>query len=386
MYKVLIVSLANYDALAEFPVLLKKGGVTTVDVFCAEDSWLKKNKYWDNWIKGYPDKETSIQILRHIFETKAKYYDWIILGDDPTIRFMHEVANSDELFFNTFPVTKIENREILGSKAGFSNLCSKYNLKTPRYLIYDESFDYTQVDKHLDFPILLKPDESEGGHGFFLCHNTDELLDSLGKVKKNSNLVLQEYIKGYQVGVEVLYKDGELLCYSYSKNLVNLYNEFGVSTKRVLYQNEEIEEELRKIGRSIGINGFGNLAFMYNEVNHLHYLIEIDIRPQAWFYYGKFCGSDFAQGIRNYINNDLTLVKPDKKYAGKQVVISLFKRDFARIIYEKDWKGMLKWFVNYEGCWRYIPFYDHVLLFATIGFIHKQFMAAIKDKLFKKRR
>jgi hypothetical protein len=104
MYKVLIVSLANYDALAEFPVLLKKGGVTTVDVFCAEDSWLKKNKYWDNWIKGYPDKETSIQILRHIFETKAKYYDWIILGDDPTIRFMHEVANSDELFFNTFPV------------------------------------------------------------------------------------------------------------------------------------------------------------------------------------------------------------------------------------------------------------------------------------------
>jgi predicted ATP-grasp superfamily ATP-dependent carboligase len=385
MYKVLIISIANYDALSEFPVILKQGGVTTIDVFCPKDSWLKKNKYWDNWIENIEDKEGCIQQLRTLILSKEKNYDWVILGDDPTIRFMNEVVNTDELFYKAFPLTKMENREILGSKAGFSHLCSKYALKTPRYLIYDETFDYNEIDMHLDFPILIKPDEGEGGLGILKCEDKATFLENLKKVNYKENLVLQEYIKGYQVGVEVLYKNGELLCYSYSKNLKTVYNEFSFSSKRVLYQHEEIEEELIKIGRSLGINGFGNLAFMFNEANQKHYLIEVDIRPQAWFFYGKFCGSDFSKGIRNYINNDLTLVKPDKAFANKEVVITMFKRDHSRIIFEKDFKGILGWLTNHDHCWRYIPFYDRVLLFATLKFIFKLYKTAVTDKLFKKR-
>ena len=143
------------------------------------------------------------------------------------------------------PLTKIENRELLGSKAGFSNLCTKYNIKTPRYLIYNSSQTPAEIGKYMDYPFLMKEDKSEGGYGVFLCENESGLTAVLAKVANKENLVFQQFIKGYDINVEVLYKNGELLVYSYSRTLT-IMGKFGVSTQRLFYQNNEIEPELVK--------------------------------------------------------------------------------------------------------------------------------------------
>ena len=126
-------------------------------------------------------------------------------------------------------------------------------------------------------------------------------------------------------------------------------------------------------------------AKMYNELDNTHYLIEVDVRPNAWMFYGKFTGNDFSEAIKKIIRNDLTLVKPPAKYAGKEFKITLYKKDVYRCIIEKDIKGLVNWARNKENRWRYIPLYDGKLFAACTRYLWVSFRELLAARLKRKR-
>ena len=384
MYRVLIAAFANYDAVTELPHILKKGGCT-VHVLCAADSWAIKSKGYDRWIPTPGDVDNFRDDLIALATRTDDAYDWIILADDPTIRLMNDhIGDNESLFYRLLPLTKIENREILGTKSGFSHLCTKYGIRTPKYIIYEEGMDLNNAAGEIGFPMLVKIDKSEGGGGVFFCNNMEEFETTMASITEREHLVFQQYIKGPVINTEVLYKNGSLIMYNYSKTTKTLYNEFGVSTQRLCYTNHEVEADLMEIGSSFGLTGFGNVVFMYNELDNKHYLIEVDMRPNAWIFYAKFCGNDFSSGVNKYINNDLTFIRKDPAFENKDVTMIIFKKDMARCLVDKDIKGLTGWIFNKNGCWKFIPFYDRKLLSATMAYIIKLYKDAIIHKVFKK--
>jgi predicted ATP-grasp superfamily ATP-dependent carboligase len=212
----------------------------------------------------------------------------------------------------------------------------------------------------------------------------EEFETTMASITEREHLVFQQYIKGPVINTEVLYKNGSLIMYNYSKTTKTLYNEFGVSTQRLCYTNHEVEADLMEIGSSFGLTGFGNVVFMYNELDNKHYLIEVDMRPNAWIFYAKFCGNDFSSGVNKYINNDLTFIRKDPAFENKDVTMIIFKKDMARCLVDKDIKGLTGWIFNKNGCWKFIPFYDRKLLSATMAYIIKLYKDAIMHKVFKK--
>lgn len=379
MYRILLISYVNWDSLIEIPAILKNAGCT-VDIFSVKGSWVLQNKYYGSWIEGSADAGIFLNELLAYIDKNSGKYNWIIPGDDAIIRALNDRITSEPLFYKVMPLTKIENRELLGSKAGFSQLCARHNILTPRYLIYDEALTPARIGEYTGFPLLMKLDKSEGGFGVFLCENEAALEKHIANTRDKNNLVFQQFIKGYDINTEVLYRNGELLVYSYSRTLT-IMGKFGVSTQRLFYQNSEVEETLVHMGKTLGLNGFGNVVFMYSEQEKMHYLIEIDMRPNAWMYYGRFTGNDFSEGVRRIINNDLKLVSPTDEQAKKELLISLYKKDVYRCILEKDIKGLFGWFTNRHHCWRYIPFYDGKLLGACTSFLFKAFFSFAGNKI-----
>ena len=379
----LLISLKNWDSLIEIPSLLFDGGLT-VDIFCKKDAWVLKNKYYNTFIEGSEDDDIFTTELLTYIEKNNDLYDWIIPGDDVIIRLLNDRITDEALFYKIMPLTKIENRELLGSKAGFSELCTRYDIQTPKYLVYKEGATAAEIGQYVGYPLLMKLDKSEGGYGVFLCKTEDELAKNLTNVQDKENIVFQQFIQGYDINTEVLYKSGKLMVYSYSKTITVMGN-FGVSTERIFYQHPDIEPELMKIGERMGLSGFGNVVFMYSETDNKHYLIEIDLRPNAWMYYGKFIGNDFSDGVRKIRNNDLTLVKPDARYNDKKIKISLYKKDVYRCLMEKDIKSLLLWATNGNGRWKYIPNYDKVLLKAINQFLLTTFKDMVAHKLGRKK-
>ncbi len=365
----------------EIPELLKNGG-SDVDVFCIANSWAIQNSFYDKWIEGPKDERAFLDVLFRYLETNGHEYKWIIPGDDIIIRLLNERLLTEAEFYKIMPLSKIENRSLLGSKAGFSALCNKYDIITPKFLIYHPNYTYKDIQTLLGTPFLLKVDRSEGGFGVFLCENESQFGEIIGAMDDTENLVFQQYINGYDINTEALYKNGKLITYSYSRT-IKIMGKFGVSTQRLFYQNGEIEIELQNIGERLGISGFANIVFMFCETNRQHYLIEVDLRPNAWMNYGRFLGNDFSQGIRNIVSGSLELVKPSAYFEGKMMKICLFKKDLYRCIVEKDFKGLCAWLFNKEGRWRFVPWHDRKLLVACTSYLIRNFLDFAYNKVRK---
>ena len=379
MFNVLIACLENWDSLQEIPFVIKKGGCTT-DVFCSKDSWLISNSFFDNWIESSNDPADYAQQLIDLVKNKTPQYDWVILGDEKLLKLMNDRVDYEWLFKKILPLTKIENREVLASKAGFSVFCEKHAILTPRYRIYNENADPDAIIEGLAFPLLFKPDLSWGGSAILICDNKDSVKTNLAKISAKRDLVIQEFITGKDIGVEALFKDGDLITYNCSEVLEYFDSKFAYTTKRKYFNNTEIEPILQHLGNSMGIHGFASISFIYEPERRLYYLIEADLRPNFWLPYGRFTGNDFSEGIKKFINPGY--LKADgaakRKILKKEIEVALFYRDIRRCWKKKDFKGFFKWVFNYKNYWRYIPFYDRRLLKSILKAIVHDFLKKLK--------
>jgi predicted ATP-grasp superfamily ATP-dependent carboligase len=358
MKRVLIACLENWDTISELPYILNNGGCT-VDVYCSKQSWLIANKYYNKWIECRDDKDIYIQDLITLAQSTETKYDWIIPADEMLLSLLNKNIVSEDIFYKILPLTKIKNREILASKAGLSRLCDLYGIPSPKYFIYHHSNNIDVSSLNLTYPLLLKQDLSWGGGGILFCENDAEFYSNLEKTNKQYDTVIQEFITGKDIGVEALFRKGELIDYNAGEVTTYFTNKFDFTTKRIYFDSKRIEQELANIGSKIGINGFASIQFIYNTNKDIYYLLEVDIRPNIWLASGRFTGHDFSKAVTKFLSptpiGDLPCIE------GKTTEVAHFYRDIIRCVKQKDVKGGGKWLFNYKGYWNFIPTYDLIL-------------------------
>jgi predicted ATP-grasp superfamily ATP-dependent carboligase len=376
MSKALIACYGNFRTLPEVPYVLKRGGCDVVDILCSKESSLLHNKYYDNWIRYDKDKEDYADKLVAIVEENN--YDWVILGDEHILKLMNERIKSDEIFQKVMPLRKIENRMILSSKVGLSDVCERLSITTPRYMVADSIEQLNATPVSLRFPVLIKQDVSTGGQGIFYCNSKDEIVATMNK-NPAGRAIIQEYIKGKDIGVEALYKEGNLLTYNVSEVLEYLDGRFGTTTKRTYFNNAELEKLLVELGEKVGIHGFASIQYIYDERDKLYYLIEADLRPNIWVASSRFTGNDFSVGVQRFLGK--LPVTPDcyKPVDGYDKIsrVLLFNRDVVRCFKKKRVGQFMRWFVD-PRLWKFIPTYDGKLLRYQISNIRKDVFAIIK--------
>lgn len=358
MYTTLLASFSDFfDAPGEIPFMYKKAGQKVV-VFCCETSWLKSNKFFDEWIDASKDKAEFATNLIKLVKEKGNQFDKVVLLDDETIKLLDGYITEEEIFTKIMPLTKIENRDILASKIGMSRVFERNNITTPRYLNYKEEMDLLCLDQKLDFPVLLKVDFSFSGIGIRKCNAPSELKEKIEELHDKENVVIQEFIEGEDVGVEALFEKGKLICYQCAKVLEYMNNEFSFTTKRIYYRNKKIEEILITLGERVGLNSFASIGFIYNKERDAYYLIEVDSRTNSWMPYSRFTKHSFIDALREVSTGKKEERQLTEKEENKEIEIAIFDRDMRRCFKAKDIKGIFSWVFNYKGYWRFIPLYD----------------------------
>ncbi len=357
--KVLVVCLDNWNTLAEIPFVLKKGGCT-VTIFSSKDAWVKSNKFFDYWIER---SENINEIQKQVIALGTSgQYDWILLGDETIIKLMNDCITDENTFKKILPLTKIENKKMLSSKYGLFTVCEQNGILSPKSIIADNgAFSKDEINQ-LNFPVVIKADFSWGGKGMHFCENASKLNESIKQATETS-ILIQQYIVGKEYPVEALFYKGLLLCYGVSEILTHDKDRFTYSTRRKYLSNTSIGNELKILGAKLGINGFANIAYIHSKANNQYYLIEADIRPTSWVAMGRFTYTDFSIAIKNLVKNQIALLKePICMPEGKSIEVALFHKDLRRSFYKRDIKGIIRWILNYKGYWRFIPWYDRVLL------------------------
>ena len=372
--RVLVACKQNWDSIAEIPYVLYKGGCQ-VDVLCSQNSWLLKNSFFHNWINisnlsDYPQKLTSL--------ASTGQYDWIIPGDEELLNFLNKHISDESMFYKILPLNNIRNRGILGSKKGLSELCDKLSIISPKTLTYENNHDlHFHELQSFQFPVLVKLDHSSSGAGIVLCNNVESLLSELkNTIYSKHGFIIQEFIKGKDVGVESLFLDGQLLVYQSSVALEYTGSIFTPAQKREYFESSEIGKVVKSIGHTIGINGFASIQLIHNRTDDKYYLLEADLRPQAWFRYGEFTGHDFSIGVEMFTGQrpiDLEYYKNKERNVSKTEV-SLFLRSIKAFAENRNFSILAEW-IRKKSNWKFIPFYDtvfmkHIIRGVGIGFIN----------------
>lgn len=140
-------------------------------MLCNKEAWLISNRYHDNWIELKNGTDELAEQLIQLAQDETKNYNKIILLNDLIIKLMNEHIQTQELFKVILPISKIENREMLSSRAGFSNVCERNNILNPKFLIYSDNLDIDTIDKCMNYPLLLKQDLSWSGEGIQFCYD-----------------------------------------------------------------------------------------------------------------------------------------------------------------------------------------------------------------------
>ena len=382
MKKILLASVVDWDSLGELPALFKSGGCLQVDVLCVKNAWLTSNRYFDNWIEIKSGTDEVPEQIIQLVQDKTKNYDRIILLDDLIIRLMNESIKSEELFKKILPLTKIENREMLSSKAGFSKVCERNNILSPRYILYSCSIDFNNNLERMNYPLLLKQDLSWSGAGIQFCYDKNSLKEGLTKIAVKENLVVQEYIAGEDIGVEALFHKGQLITYNVAKILDYFETKFTYTTRRIYFRNQEVEELLTTLGKLVGLHGFASISYIYESNQHKYYLIEVDTRLNNWMPLSHFTGHGFPEGINRIIkagDNPVEIFADKPEDLSKEMEIALFYRDLRRCWKKKDLKGVMRWVFNYKGYWRFIPLYDGLILRKILSAIKEDFIKLVKN-------
>lgn len=356
-FRVLIAD-THCEISLEMPYLFHRAGCE-VHVFCPKGSWLLRNKYWNHWFEASRKEEAAYaEELAEL--VKAQDYDWVVLGDDDAIRFANRAIHDVGLARKILPLSKLEHRGMLGSKAGLSRACEQSGILSPSYRIHESGNTPESTARGLSYPLLLKVDESSGGEGVFFCADLPALLENWDRIPSHQlqGLVFQEYIQGANVAVEALYHEGFLLAYAYSEVVHTAAGEFSVSVERRYLECPAIEADLSHIGQALGLDGFSTMTFIREGREGRHFLIEADMRPQAWFRLAIRCGVDFSQAIRNYLSGKKILLRPRLPAGRSSLTLRHYARHLSWCLREVKLRQLFYWLSNRDGRWRDIPSYD----------------------------
>lgn len=407
MYKprVLLSDYRQPDISAEIPFLFHRAGCV-VDVYCARNSWLRKNVYHHNWYEA-PVGDQSAYVSGLIACTEKQTYDWVVLTEDEAVRLVHDTV------WNKVQSTSNEARLLATSKAEFSKICFAHGILTPSYTIVSvDEYIKENKDKSINkiigngmeeikLPIVVKVDRSSGGEGVFLCHSHEDVSRVLCDIQKKNieknidseqYIVLQEYIKGDNVSCEALFQKGTLLACACSRVTSTTGGEFNVSAGRIYKHDPDVENILHTIGRTFNFDGFYNITFIQDTSSKKLYFIEADMRPNIWFSLTRYAGVDFSKAIKTYIDSNThenssecssPLPASVLRVSGQGVPVWHFHRTISNLLMNGTIKdiflGILPWVMNSKGRWRYMPIYDRKLFCAVCMYLCRLGMRRLGD-------
>ncbi|MBR2466117.1 MAG: ATP-grasp domain-containing protein [Clostridia bacterium] len=144
----------------------------------------------------------------------------------------------------------------------------------PWYFIVRGTDELEKISSEITYPCISKPTDNSGSRGVMLIESEDELRDAVAYSSKNGRsggVIVEEYMKGPEVSVEIITLDGEPHVLNVTDKLTTgapHFVEMGHSQPSALGEEnvERIRDLAKRAVRAVGIkNGPAHVEIMLTE-------------------------------------------------------------------------------------------------------------------------
>ena len=88
-----------------------------------------------------------------------------------------------------------------------------HDVASPWFFTVDSLEELKALESQMSYPCIMKPTDNAGSHGVVLANDFDELLQSYEYSRasaRHGRVIIEEYLKGNEVSVEVMVVDGKV--------------------------------------------------------------------------------------------------------------------------------------------------------------------------------
>jgi ATP-grasp domain len=322
--------------------LLNRAGFS-VDVICNNAAFRRSSV-----MRDYVLVKKRDLLIRTAAEKIKKDYSLVVVGDDATLGVILNSDLTQEQKLRLLPVLSEKNLGHIFSKIGLSQALEENGINTPDYRTARNEEELTAAAKALGYPILVKLDSSAGGMGIFECLDHADVA-GLRKTLKLYPVLVQRKVKGVEVSLEAFYRHGELVHFAYSIPEKSKYR-FGPTSVRsyqpIVSVEPKVSDELRKVGKALGSNGFTSIGCIHSEQDNKRYYFEADMRPNLWIDQPRYLGEDWAKIIHWHFTGGKAAKEPCS--FGDQYTTQVLIPHFLRL----TWMELI---LDRYGVWKYLP-------------------------------
>ncbi|TDU34497.1 ATP-grasp domain-containing protein [Gelidibacter sediminis] len=229
-------------------------------------SYYIKSEHALDWISNIniEIKTHQIDMIMPIFEN----------GIETIIKYRNYLKTNKVCLLPSFKNFEIAKNKWLLSKHLLGN-----DIPSPRTILYSPQHTFNL--EQFTFPIILKPIlETGGGDGVYFFENSEAFQSHVLKTKIISDQIVQEYVKGYDIGCSVLCENGKILAFTIQKGTMLNSNPFRPLLGVKFVFEDDLYKTVEKLMKSLHWSGVAHIDLKYDAENKMFKVIEIN--PRFW--------------------------------------------------------------------------------------------------------
>ena len=281
--RVIITHARSHFALVATQSLGKKG----IDVITG-DSVYPAMTFFSKFSKDYfiyPSPFLHPDEFLEVLEEKVRKTGCEVLM--PMFEETHPIAKHlDRLSrYTTIPIPSYEKIQETRDKLNIVKIAPKVNVLTPKTYSINELNQVEEIGEKATYPLVIKLRRGYQSIGMEYVDSTQELITKYYKLVKRFNLksdsypIIQEYIKGTNLSVCMLFNHGRPIAKSAYRPYRTLPASGGTGTASISCKNESAQRSLERILKYLNWHGVACGDFILDEEG-TPYLLEIN--PRFW--------------------------------------------------------------------------------------------------------
>jgi hypothetical protein len=348
-----------------------------------------------------------VPFFRPRLEAACREWDaeLIVPLDNVSAQSLRSIATSKTVT----PHLRLLLEKSLGSPNGYQALCSRTTLMRfaselgiylPRFCVSGDPVELLAHARQWGFPVVLKSENTCGGHGVTIARTTEELRAAVtdlhvGSVSRRlrrafgqvfwrmaglgENIgappLLQSFMPGVPAMRTVSTWQGQVLeGTSYIAEKVNPAPT-GPSTMVRFVQNAEMADTARRLVAALGCSGFVSFDFMLDERTGRAALIEANPRPIGTTHLGRIFGHDHCAALLAVLTGMRR--SPAAPVIDPPRVVALFPKEI-----ERDPHNLRR--LRADGVYHDVPANEPAsvaMYLGRLGGIHPDAMPAIVEEV-----
>ncbi|SIN69449.1 carboxylate--amine ligase [Algoriphagus halophilus] len=249
-------------------------------------------------------------IIEAIKKTKA---DVLLPVGVRAVRLIIEKKETFAKVIANINTPEIHSFDIADDKWLLSRWLKENNIAHPETLLFSPGDNLEEVISKISFPIIVKPRVGWGGKGIEIFENNDQFEEWYSGFDHKMDLIVQDYIKGYDIDCSLLGKQGEILAYTIQRSIKYSADypwPYGLEFKN----QEEILAIVEDLVEKFNWSGIVHIDLRYDEVEKRANLIEMNPRFWASVTASIFAGVNFPYlACLTALGEELPIIKLEDK-------------------------------------------------------------------------